>query len=117
MERSFGPSEVRVVDLREVRGIKEFDDAELLFTVRLRLATNYADTGHPYHHLTADGTVVDTDPTLEYAIARLSASSALERDDPRQAFANVSLAHAKPAIPVNRMFYGFDMYADDTTDK
>lgn len=61
--------------------------------VLMRMEINMRETGHPFHHLTADGTVVDADPTLEVWLSRLT--------------------DAAPTVPVNRMFYGFD--AEDIT--
>jgi hypothetical protein len=59
-------------------------------TIMLRFERNLRTTGHPFHHETADGTVVDTDPTLEYLIKRLTS--------------------VRLAAPVNRRHYGFDPY-------
>jgi hypothetical protein len=61
--------------------------------ISARIALNRERTGHPFHHKTADGTMVDAGPSLEEAIA--------------------SLRQTLPAVPVNRTFYGFAMYRDD----
>ena len=79
----------RSVDLSTLRTAKDFDAEEAVFVVRVRLEMNLQQTGHPLHHLTADGTVVDTDPTLEYLMGKLA---------------------AKPTVPVDRRHYGFDPY-------
>lgn len=61
------------------------------WAVLYRIKKNLAETGHPWHHKTADGTIVDLDVTLEHWISQLK---------------------ALPSVPVNRTHYGFNLYAD-----
>ncbi len=37
-----------------------------------RIALNLRETGHPFHHKTASGTIVNADPTLDKLVARLT---------------------------------------------
>jgi len=78
--------------------------AELAMMSRIRMADNLAATGYPFHHLTADGTVVDSDPTLEQWLAKLDGTGY------RPATPAFDASKARPAVPVNRMHYGFDPY-------
>lgn len=55
-----------------------------------RIRSNISETGHPLHHKTADGTIVDADPTLEHMMKNLK--------------------DVKYTIPVDRKHYGFDPY-------
>lgn len=84
--------ELRSVPIEQLVGIKEQPDEFMYRQAMYRIAANLRDTGHPFHHLTADGTVVDADPTLEYALSRIP---------------------ALPAVPVDRRHYGFDPYAGE----
>jgi hypothetical protein len=61
---------------------------ELRTIIFARMEFNVTQTLHPFHHKTADGTVVDEDPTLLHLISRLT--------------------DAAPAVPVDRMHYGYD---------
>lgn len=78
------------VPLSQIKPMEEFSEEDLHWHIVARIQLNLQNTGHPYHHLTADGTVVDADPTLEHLVSLL-----------RQ---------AKSAVPVNRLFYGFDPF-------
>jgi hypothetical protein len=40
--------------------------------IALRMSANLASTGHPLHHQTADGTIVEPDPTLEMLMTHVS---------------------------------------------
>ena len=40
--------------------------------IQFRIQLNLQETKHPFHHKTADGTIVDADPTLEYLMSRLT---------------------------------------------
>lgn len=58
----------------ELRSTFDTEDKEELTQLALaRMERNVRTTGHPLHHLAATGVAVDRDPTLEKAIARLSA--------------------------------------------
>jgi hypothetical protein len=50
-----------------------------------RIQLNLKETKHPFHHKTANGTIVDADPTLEYFISLLT--------------------DAPQAVPVDRDYY------------
>jgi hypothetical protein len=63
---------------------------EVRQAIWMRIQKNLQETRHPFHHRTADGTIVDEDPTLLHWIGKLT--------------------DALPAVPVNRTFYGFDPY-------
>lgn len=71
-------------------------------------ALNLSQTGHPFHHLTANGAIVESDPTLEYCLGRLTeeASAAV-----RKRYGDLISANVKPAIACNRTYYGHDPYA------
>ena len=77
----------------------------------LRAQLNLRETKHPYHHKTADGTIVTPDPILEYLVSRLSAEQ-------RRRFYEIYAptleqeAQAPKAVPVNRMYYGFNPSID-----
>jgi hypothetical protein len=73
---------------RRVTGVPPVEAARQF--VLWRIERNLARTGHPHHHLTADGSVVDGDPTLEDMIAHLP--------------------DVKPAVPVDRGHYGVELY-------
>ena len=59
-----------------------------------RIQVNLNQTGHPFHHRTVSGVVVDADPTLEHLIRLLT--------------------DVAPVVPVDRAHYGFDPYEADT---
>lgn len=74
-----------------------------------RVGVNLRNAKHPLHHLTADGTIVTPDPTLEYYLSRLSEEHrkqfyAVYGPTPEQEVA------APKAVAVNRKYYGRDMY-------
>ena len=75
----------------------------------LRAQLNLHETQHPYHHKTVDGTIVAPDPTLEYMLSRLSAE---QRRQFYQVYAPTleQEAQAPKAVPVDRMYYGFNPY-------
>src|SRR5258707_7119409 len=76
-----------------------YDDKKWLVTQRLRL--NLDNTGHPFHHKTGDGTIVDADPSLELLMSHV----APDEMPPIPA----ARPDALPAVPVNRRHYGFDI--------
>jgi hypothetical protein len=87
----------------------QFSDEECREMAAGRVGLNLSETNHPFHHKTADGTIVTPDPTLEYFLSRLS-------KEQRQQFHEVydptpeQEAAAPHAVPVDRMYYGYDMY-------
>lgn len=69
-----GPSKRVMVNLKDidVTWPSDWQDIQKLRDwVEWRVVTNVRDTGNPMHHRAATGVVVDRDPTLEKAIARL----------------------------------------------
>jgi hypothetical protein len=83
------------------------DAARLIAGFRLR--DNLEATGHPFHHLTQSGVVVDADPTLEQLFSKLEQS---EQDEVRSRWMQKVRPNALPAVPVNRNFYGHDPYEE-----
>jgi hypothetical protein len=82
-------------------------DEECEMMLLLRLPQNVLETGHPFHHLTASGVIVEPDPTLEYYMSRLSAE---KQERIRTGWAEQVQLDAKKPIPVNRKYYGRDPY-------
>lgn len=74
--------------LKNVKFPHQFTPDESRFVILARIQMNLQRTGHPFHHLTMSGVVVDADPTLEQLISQLT--------------------DAASAVPVNRKYYGFD---------
>ncbi len=101
------------VNLIEITFPWQMTVAECAMMAEDRMANNYLQTKHPYHHLTANYVIVEPDPTLEYYLKRL------EREDQAtitrlKAKADTLIAQATTvpkAMPVNRKFYGHDPYA------
>jgi len=94
---------------RDYKDIFEYSEEECRESAVARVTHNLRHAGHPFHHKTADGTIVTPDPTLEYLLGRLSSEKQQQFRDlytptPEQE------AQAPEAIPVNRTYYGFDMY-------
>jgi hypothetical protein len=105
-QRKNQPRIVRI-PLSELKSPLDAPQAEFVEILSLRAAINLQDTGHPFHHKTASGVIVDTDPTLEYWLSTLEPEQ-LARV--RQAWEARIAPDAKPAVPVNRTWYGFDPY-------
>lgn len=63
-----------------------------------RMVMNVQRTGHPFHHATATGVIVDSDPTLEEWRALVK-----PRDMP--ATPAYDVAKVKPSVPVDRHWY------------
>lgn len=80
-----------------------------------RIQNNVRETQHPLHHLTANGVIVDDDPTLEYCMKRLRSNpeyKTLMFKVDEQVLALIAHAVDVPkAVPVNCKFYGHDPYA------
>jgi hypothetical protein len=81
------------MNLSEFPDIESLSPDEARANIVWRIKRNMVRTGHPFHHRTGDGTIVDADPTLEHLIS-------------------TKLTDALPTVPVDRMHYGFDQYAD-----
>lgn len=109
---------IEMVDLRQVVMPPDMTLDECQMIAQDRITTNYLQTKHPYHHLTANGAIVDADPTLEYLLQRLEGDAHYrERVASIKAGAErlITATHAQakdvpPAIPVNRRYYGFDPF-------
>lgn len=69
----------------------------------LRMELNVAKTGHPFHHMTADGTIVDSDPTLEQVMSDVG-------PDDMPPIPAYDASQALPTVPVNRSHYGFSLH-------
>lgn len=71
-QRQAARGRIERVRLSDVRGIDEFtpDDAREAFEWRIH--RNVEETGHPFHHKTASGVIVDADPTLERLLTRMT---------------------------------------------
>lgn len=83
-------AKIAYVSLDQIENdFSKFEDQH--WAILWRIKQNLAQTGHPMHHKTADGTIVDLDVTLEHWINQLK---------------------PLPSVPVNRKHYGFDLYAD-----
>ena len=95
------------IDPRSITWPWQLTDAECETMLADRLMLNLLQTEHPFHHQTESGTIVEPDPTLEYYLGRLSPQK-------QEAIRSGWLTRAKPdapkAVPVNRRFYGHDMY-------
>ena len=76
-----------------------------------RAQLNLRETKHPYHHKTANGTIVEPDPTLEDLLSRLSAEQ-------RRQFYKICAptfeqeVQAAKTVPVDRLYYGFNPYKE-----
>jgi hypothetical protein len=96
-----------MVDLRTITYPWQMSDAECEMMLANRLLMNLQETGHPYHHKTASGVIVEPDPTLEYYLSRLTPE---KQEQVRTAWITRDLPGIPKAIPVNRKFYGSDPY-------
>jgi hypothetical protein len=96
-----------MVDLRTITWHQQMTDAECETMLANRLMMNLLQTGHPFHHLTANGVIVEPDPTQEYYLSRLS-------PEKQEAIHTGWQTRVKPdapkAIPVNRKYYGHDPF-------
>lgn len=85
-----------------------------------RIGENTQQTGHPYHHLTAGGVIVNGDPTLEFFFEQLENSHRLYQE--HAAFlrercgaiidTNTHMGRVAGAQSIDLKFYGRDMYAE-----
>lgn len=95
------------VNLHEITFPQQMTTGECEAMLLLRLSDNLRETGHPFHHRTASGVIVEPDPTLQYFFSRLTAS---RQDDLREEWQRKVRPDAPKAVPVNRKFYGVDPY-------
>lgn len=103
-----------MVNLNEVTMPPQMTTAECAMMAEDRITMNYLQTKHPYHHLTANGVIVEPDPTLDYYLQRLAQDAQYQvrlADIRRDAERLIAKAMDVPkAVPVNRKFYGHDPY-------
>lgn len=85
---------------------------ECSIAVSWRTRNNMTETGHPYHHRTANGVIVNADPTLEYLISRLEGhpTSAQFLQNIRSLAERADKTDLPKSIPVNRKYYGSNPY-------
>lgn len=105
---------IEMIDLRKMKQPWELSDAEMQIEMAMRLLLNLAETGHPFHHLTANGAVVETDPTLEYYLSRQPEAS---QPRIREHWLKLVKPNARPARPVNRAYYGHDPFAEHAKEE
>jgi len=98
---------IEMVDLRTITYPWQLSAHECESMAAMRLRDNLAETGHPFHHKTASGVIVAPDPTLEYYFSRLAEQT---RASLRARYVPLARADAPAAVPVNRKFYGHDIY-------
>lgn len=99
--------QIGMVDLRTITYPWQMTDAQCETMLANRLMMNLAETGHPFHHKTANGPIVEPDPTQEYYLSRLSPE---KQKHIREGWLTRVLPDAPKAIPVNRKYYGHDPY-------
>ncbi len=98
-----------MVNVNDIQDALDFSEEQCREAAIMRVTLNLRKTQHPFHHKTADETIVTPDPTLEYYLSRLS-------EEKRKQFLEIYAptpeqeAQAPKAIPVNRKYYGQDMY-------
>jgi hypothetical protein len=103
---------VRMINLRDITMPQEMTPEDCAVVIPMRMQDNLTETGHPFHHLTSsNGAIVAPDPSLEYFIGRLRnvptyAKVVTDLDEQ----ARREYPYAKPAIKVNRNYYGIDPY-------
>src|SRR5437764_9809489 len=104
-----GTGKTELMKIKDLKTVLDLAADECREFAVMRVGHNLQETKHPYHHKSADGTSVTPDPTLEYLLSRLS-------EEQRQEFhalydpAPEQEANAPKAIPVDRKYYGSDMY-------
>ena len=98
---------IAMVNMRDVVFPQQMTVAECETVLLQRLHDNLNETGHPFHHRTVNGAIVQPDPTLEYFLSRLSAS---RQHDLREEWQRKAKPDAPESIPVNRTYYGIDPY-------
>lgn len=96
-----------MVNLRDLVQPQQMTMAECESVLLLRLSSNLRETGHPFHHRTANGAIVTPDPTLDYYFSRLTVS---RRRDLREDWQRKIKPDAPAALPVNRSYYGVNPY-------
>lgn len=90
---------VGMVNLNDITWPQQMSDAECAAMLANRFVMNLRETGHPFHHLTASGVIVEPDPTLEYYLGRCASE---KRERIRQGWLAQVKSDAPKATPVNR---------------
>lgn len=86
--------EEREISLDDALTVERMTPAQARELAEWRMDRNEEATGHPLHHRTVSGVIVDTDPTLEQWLAKAGMDAPTDR-----------YPEAKPAVPVNRHYY------------
>lgn len=60
------------LDLDEVHAVGQMSPDTARESIAWRIALNMRETGHPFHHRTASGTIIAADPTLDALVERLT---------------------------------------------
>ena len=105
---------LEMIDLQKIKHPWQLSSEEIQTEMAMRLLLNLAETGHPFHHLTASGAVVESDPTLEYYLSRQPEAS---QPRIRDHWLKLVKPNAAPAIPVNRSYYGHDSFAEHAREQ
>ncbi len=104
-----------MVALKDIVQPQQMTLEECAMIAAMRVQENMQQTQHPFHHLTANGVIVDADPTLEYLFGRLKGQSlyrALLQDiDEKARECAAHAADLPQAVPVNRTYYGVNPFA------
>lgn len=95
------------IPLKDLTMPNQLTGEQCKWAAEQRMQLNMVDTGHPWHHLTANGVIVEPDPTLEYLLNRIPTP---ERAPMLEKWKERIIPTAPKAKPVNRKFYGFDPY-------
>jgi hypothetical protein len=99
---------IKRIRVKGLKTPKDLQGKDVVVKILLwRLAQNLQETGNPFHHKTADGTIVDADPTNEYLLSRLSG---FDGEMITRFWTEHIKPNALPAVPVDRLHYGFDLY-------
>ena len=98
-----------VMNVKELHTVLALSADECREFAVMRVTHNLKETKHPYHHKTAVGVIVAPDPTLEYLLSRLTEEQ-LQQFHEIYDLTPEQEAQASEAIPVNRKYYGHDMY-------
>jgi hypothetical protein len=56
----------------EIETVQQMSPQAAREAISWRIELNMRETGHPFHHQTASGTVVNADPTLDALVAQLT---------------------------------------------
>jgi hypothetical protein len=101
---TFIRGELVLSGLKNIKGAKDVQGTEATWLLEQRLKINARLTGHPFHHQTADATIIEPDPTVEYLLSTMPADDKeliLERWRKRIE------PDAPEATPVDLWHYGF----------